>query len=136
MTIRTVRRRIPVKPSAGVECPTELGAQSSAHNHSIKCASPITLRACPTGKSRRPKIGGHTGKSQTDMIILRLSERPDLIDRVYEVDQNWPEFMRADPVMNAFFGQVAGMVWLPIRYWVALQGDGDPVMTAVMSLRA
>src|SRR5258708_4122264 len=108
MTIRTVRRRLPVKPSAGVECPTELGAQSSAHNHSIKCASPITLRACPTGKSRRPKIGGHTGKSQTDMIIHRLSERPDLIDRVHDVDPNWPEFMRADPVMNALFGQVAG----------------------------
>src|SRR5258708_22101803 len=45
---------------------------------------------------------------RTDMIINRLSERPDLLDRVYEVDQNWPEFMRADPVMNAFFGQVAG----------------------------
>jgi len=42
------------------------------------------------------------------MIINRLGERPDLLDRVYEVDPNWPEFMRADPVMNAFFGQVAG----------------------------
>jgi GNAT superfamily N-acetyltransferase len=43
-----------------------------------------------------------------DVIINRLSERPDLLDRVYEVDPNWPEFMQADPVMNAFFGQVAG----------------------------
>ncbi len=42
------------------------------------------------------------------MIIHRLSERPDLIDRVHEVDPNWPEFMGADQVMNAFFGQVAG----------------------------
>jgi GNAT superfamily N-acetyltransferase len=42
------------------------------------------------------------------MIISRLSERPDLLERVYEVDPKWPEFMRADPVMNAFFGQVAG----------------------------
>ncbi len=41
------------------------------------------------------------------MIIHRLSERPDLIDRVHEVDPNWPEFMGADQVMNAFFGQVA-----------------------------
>jgi GNAT superfamily N-acetyltransferase len=44
---------------------------------------------------------------RTDMIINRLSERPDLLDRVYEVDANWPDFMRADPVMNAFFGEVA-----------------------------
>jgi hypothetical protein len=29
----------------------------------------------------------------SDMIISRLSERPDLLDRVYEVDANWPEFM-------------------------------------------
>jgi hypothetical protein len=26
---------------------------------------------------------------------------------VYEVDSAWPEFMGADPVMNAFFGQIA-----------------------------
>jgi GNAT superfamily N-acetyltransferase len=44
---------------------------------------------------------------RTDMKIHRLSERPDLIERMYEVDPNWPAFMRADPVMNAFFGQVA-----------------------------
>ncbi len=42
------------------------------------------------------------------MIVHRLSERPDLIDRLDEVDPGWPEFMTADPVMNAFFGQVAG----------------------------
>jgi GNAT superfamily N-acetyltransferase len=44
----------------------------------------------------------------TGVIINRLSERPDLIDRQYEVDHSWPEFMQVDPVMNAFFGQVAG----------------------------
>ena len=43
---------------------------------------------------------------RTDMIVNRLSERPDLLDRVYEVDPNWPEFMRADPVMNAFSGKL------------------------------
>jgi hypothetical protein len=43
----------------------------------------------------------------TDVIIHRLSERPDLLDRVHEVDSPWPAFMGADPVMNAFFGQVA-----------------------------
>jgi hypothetical protein len=44
----------------------------------------------------------------SDVIIHRLSERPDLIDRVYEVDSSWPRFMGADPVMNAFFGRIAG----------------------------
>jgi GNAT superfamily N-acetyltransferase len=44
----------------------------------------------------------------SDVIIHRLDERPDLIDRAYEVDSAWPEFMTADPVMNALFGQVAG----------------------------
>ncbi len=42
------------------------------------------------------------------MIIHRLSERPDLLDRMHEVDPRWPEFMGTDPVVNAFFGQVAG----------------------------
>jgi hypothetical protein len=42
------------------------------------------------------------------MFIHRLSERPDLLDRMHEVDPRWPEFMGTDPVVNAFFGQVAG----------------------------
>ena len=42
------------------------------------------------------------------MIIHRLSERPDLLNRMHEVDPRWPEFMGTDPVVNAFFGQVAG----------------------------
>ncbi len=50
----------------------------------------------------------HTVAVMTDVITHRLSERPDLIDRVYEVDSAWPDFMTADPVMNAFFGQVTG----------------------------
>jgi GNAT superfamily N-acetyltransferase len=41
------------------------------------------------------------------MIIDRLSDRPDLLDRLYEVDANWPEFTQADPAVNALFGQVA-----------------------------
>jgi GNAT superfamily N-acetyltransferase len=44
----------------------------------------------------------------TNVIIHRLSDRPDLIDRAHEVDSTWPDFMAADPVMNAFFGQIAG----------------------------
>jgi len=64
----------------------------------------------------------------TEVIIHRLSERPDLIDRVYEVDSTWPEFMGADPVMNAFFGQVAGT--FPHLCAVATDASGAVAATA------
>lgn len=41
------------------------------------------------------------------ITIHRLDQRPDLIDRVYEVDSTWPEFMGRDPVANALYWQVA-----------------------------
>ncbi len=62
------------------------------------------------------------------MIIHRLSERPDLIDRIYEVDADWPEFMTADPVMNAFYGQVAGA--FPHLCAVAMDASGAVAATA------
>jgi GNAT superfamily N-acetyltransferase len=43
----------------------------------------------------------------SDITIHRLDQRPDLIDRVYEVDSTWPEFMGWDPVANALYWQVA-----------------------------
>jgi GNAT superfamily N-acetyltransferase len=43
----------------------------------------------------------------SDVTIHRLDQRPDLIDRVYEVQSTWPEFMLHDPVMNALYGQIA-----------------------------
>jgi GNAT superfamily N-acetyltransferase len=42
-----------------------------------------------------------------EITIHRLDERPDLIDRVYEVDSTWPDFMTRDPVANALYWQVA-----------------------------
>jgi hypothetical protein len=39
--------------------------------------------------------------------VHRLDQRPDLIDRVYEVDGTWPDFMGRDPVANALYWQVA-----------------------------
>lgn len=42
------------------------------------------------------------------VTIHRLDERPDLMDRVYEVDFTWPDFMGKDPVANALYWQVAG----------------------------
>jgi GNAT superfamily N-acetyltransferase len=41
------------------------------------------------------------------IIIHRLDQRPDLIERVYEVDSTWPDFMTRDPVANALYWQVA-----------------------------
>jgi GNAT superfamily N-acetyltransferase len=64
----------------------------------------------------------------TDVIIHRLCDRPDLIDRVYEVDASWPEFMSADPVMNAFFGRVAAT--FPHLCAVAVDGSGAVAATA------
>jgi hypothetical protein len=62
------------------------------------------------------------------VIIHRLSERPDLMDRMYEVDSSWPAFMGADPVINAFFGQVAGT--FPHLCAVAADADGAVAATA------
>jgi GNAT superfamily N-acetyltransferase len=42
------------------------------------------------------------------VAIHRLDQRPDLINRIYEVDSAWPEFMAKDPVANALYWQVAG----------------------------
>lgn len=42
-----------------------------------------------------------------DISIHRLDERPDLIDRGYEIDDTWPPFMTKDPVANALYWQVA-----------------------------
>jgi GNAT superfamily N-acetyltransferase len=44
----------------------------------------------------------------SDISIHRLDQRPDLIERVYEVDSTWPEFMTRDPVANALMWQIGG----------------------------
>lgn len=41
------------------------------------------------------------------VTIHRLDKRPDLIERVYEVDSTWPDFMTRDPVANALYWRVA-----------------------------
>jgi GNAT superfamily N-acetyltransferase len=43
----------------------------------------------------------------SDITVHRLDQRPDLIDRVYEVDSTWPDFMTRDPVANALYWRVA-----------------------------
>jgi GNAT superfamily N-acetyltransferase len=43
----------------------------------------------------------------SDISIHRLDQRPDLIERVYEVQHTWPAFMSKDPVANALNWQIA-----------------------------
>jgi len=56
----------------------------------------------------RPAAGRTTVPIVPDISIHRLDQRPDLIDRVYEVGDTWPAFMSKDPVANALYWQVAG----------------------------
>lgn len=62
------------------------------------------------------------------LAIHRLDKRPDLIDRIYEVDSAWAEFMGKDPVANALYWQVAGA--FPQLCAVALDDHGAIVATA------
>ncbi|MGO8885690.1 MAG: hypothetical protein ACLQI7_18745, partial [Streptosporangiaceae bacterium] len=62
------------------------------------------------------------------VAIHRLDKRPDLINRIYEVDSAWPEFMGKDPVANALYWQVAGA--FPHLCAVALDERGAVAATA------
>ena len=57
--------------------------------------------------------------------IHRLDQRPDLIDRVYELDDGWPAFMGADPVANALMWRVAHE--FPELCVVGTEDDGSVV---------
>src|SRR5215471_13748601 len=61
------------------------------------------------------------------MHIHRLSERPDLLNRMNEFDPLWPDFMDKDPVVNALFGQVAGA--FPHLCAIATDASGAVVAT-------
>jgi GNAT superfamily N-acetyltransferase len=41
-----------------------------------------------------------------DLTITTVAERPEYIDRIYELDDSWPEFMGHDKLANALFNQV------------------------------
>jgi GNAT superfamily N-acetyltransferase len=60
--------------------------------------------------------------------VYRLDERPDLVERVYEVDHTWPNFMTRDPVANALYWQVAPT--FPELCAVAVDDSGAPVACA------
>jgi hypothetical protein len=45
--------------------------------------------------------------AMTELTITTLAERPELIERVYDVENTWPAFMAGDAVANALFWRVA-----------------------------
>jgi len=62
------------------------------------------------------------------VAIQCLDQRPDLIERIYEVDSAWPEFMGKNPVANALYWQVAGA--FPHLCAAAVDERGTVVATA------
>lgn len=57
----------------------------------------------------------------SELVITTLAERPELLDRLYDLEDSWPEFMGHDPVANALFHQIA--VLFPAYNVVATQDD-------------
>ena len=64
----------------------------------------------------------------SEITVHRLDQRPDLIDRVYEVESSWPDFMGRDPVANALYWQIAGA--FPQLCAVATDAEDTVVATA------
>ncbi len=58
-------------------------------------------------------------------MITTLAERPEFIERVYDIEDAWPAFMGADAVANALFHRVAGD--FPQLCVMATDQDGSPV---------
>jgi hypothetical protein len=63
-----------------------------------------------------------------DLVITTLAERPDLIDRVYDMQDSWPDFYFGDPLANALLHRVAGD--FPEYCAMATTSDGTPVARA------
>jgi GNAT superfamily N-acetyltransferase len=59
------------------------------------------------------------------LTITTLAERPELIERVYDIEDNWPAFMSGDALANAMFHRVAGD--FPEFCVMATDEDGTPV---------
>jgi GNAT superfamily N-acetyltransferase len=61
----------------------------------------------------------------TTLTITTLAERPELISRIYEVQDTWPQFMGHDVLANALFHRVAAD--FPQFCVMATDQDGTPV---------
>jgi GNAT superfamily N-acetyltransferase len=61
----------------------------------------------------------------TNVAITTLAERPDYVDRIYDFENPWPEFMLQDKVADALLGQVREA--FAAHCVVATDGDGSVV---------
>jgi hypothetical protein len=59
------------------------------------------------------------------LTISTLAERPDFVDRIYDIENTWPAFMGGDALANALFHRVAED--FPEFCVVATDEDGAPV---------
>ncbi|MEU4897145.1 N-acetyltransferase [Streptomyces sp. NPDC044780] len=64
------------------------------------------------------------------ITITRLSERPALIDRVYDIDGTWPAFLPHDLVGNALLNQVPA----DFPEYCVVATDGDRVVARGLSV--
>jgi hypothetical protein len=63
-----------------------------------------------------------------DLVITTLAERPELIDRVYDMEDSWPDFYFGEALSNALLHRVAGD--FPEYCAMATTSDGTPVARA------
>ncbi|WHM36809.1 N-acetyltransferase [Streptomyces sp. BPTC-684] len=61
----------------------------------------------------------------TDLTITTLADRPELIERVYDIENTWPAFIDGDTVANALLHRVAAD--FPEFCVMATDQDGTPV---------
>lgn len=44
----------------------------------------------------------------SEIVVTTVAERPELLERLYDFQDSWPEFMKYDPIGNSLLGQVPG----------------------------
>ena len=62
-----------------------------------------------------------------DLDIVRLSERPELMDVFWDMETSWPEFMKHDPIGNAYYASLEEFADFVL---VCLDEDGRMVAKA------
>ena len=58
------------------------------------------------GCTRPPLAGCGSVTDIDDIIITTYAERPELVSRLHEINENWPDFMTRDPIGMSLFSQV------------------------------
>ena len=63
-----------------------------------------------------------------DLVITTLADRPELIDRVYDMEDSWPDFYFGELLSSALLHRVHGD--FPEYCAMATTSDGTPVARA------